>query len=282
MTTRLPAKTGISLKPQHYRDIIEQQPDIGWLEVHPENYMGDGGLPHYYLSCIHQDYPISMHGVGLSLASSDGIDEHHLNALATVVKRHQPEQVSEHLAWSHWNSVFLNDLLPLPYTQEFLAVVVSNIHKVQDALQRTLLIENPSAYLGFKHSELSETEFLHAIVEQTGAGLLLDVNNVYVSANNQSYSAQEYIDNYPIDAIGEIHLAGHAANDLNGKTLLIDDHGSAPIDPVWDLFEYTLQRCRTAIPTLIEWDTNVPALNRLLEEATTAKQLMDKHLGVAA
>ena len=280
--TSLPCNTGVSLKSQHYKQIIEQQPDIGWFEVHPENYMGAGGLPHYYLSQIREHYPISMHGVGLSLGSSDGIDDEHLKALAEVVNRHDPVQVSEHLAWSHWNATFLNDLLPLPYTEEFLDVVVNNVHRVQEALGRTLLIENPSLYLGFNHSTLSETEFLTELVARTGAGLLLDVNNVYVSSNNKLFNPKDYIDNYPLEAVGEIHLAGHSQNNVQDKTVLIDDHGSPVIDAVWDLFDYTLQKQQKPLPVLIEWDTNVPSLETLIGEADKAVSLMAKHTQAAA
>lgn len=272
--SRLPTNVGISLKPQHYQAILESRPDIGWFECHPENYMGDGGLPHYFLSEIAQHYPISMHGVGLSLGSADGIDKDHLNKLASLVATYQPAQVSEHLAWSHWNSIFLNDLLPLPYTNEFLDVVTSNIHLVQDTLQRRILVENPSAYLGFKHNDMSEMEFLHQLVERTGCGLLLDINNVYVSAHNQNYSCEEYIDHYPLQAVGEIHLAGHAQNQTDRGTLLIDDHGSPVIDAVWQLFSYTLEQIKQAVPVLIEWDTNIPELAVLLTEADKAKRLM--------
>lgn len=272
----LPNKVGISLKPQHYQEILDTQPDIGWFEVHPENYMGAGGLPHYFLSEISQHYPISMHGVGLSLGSANGIDDQHLDALADVVKRHNPAQVSEHLAWSHWNNVFLNDLLPLPYTDAFLKIVVDNIHKVQDKLQRTLLIENPSIYLGFNDNLWSETDFLREVVKCTDCGLLLDINNVYVSANNQHYKAEDYIDQYPLKYVGEIHLAGHAENIIEEQRVLIDDHGSPVIDPVWQLFERALTKMHKAVPTLIEWDTNVPELTTLLEEAKKAEAIINK------
>lgn len=280
MTTQALTGIGVGLKAQHYEQILAQKPDIDWFEVHPENYMGAGGLPHKYLSEINQHYPLSMHGVGLSLGSANGVNEAHLNALKTVVKRYQPAQVSEHLSWSHWNQTFLNDLLPLPYHQEALSVVTSNIHKVQDALQRTILIENPSAYLGFTSSEMTETEFLHEIVKQTGCGLLLDINNVHVSANNQHYSSEDYLSHYPLHAVGEIHLAGHAQELIDGETVLIDDHGSPVIDAVWQLFNHALERLEHDVPVLIEWDTDIPSLEILLNEAHKARALIQASKGV--
>ncbi len=274
----LPNSVGVGLKAQHYQEIIDTQPDIGWFEVHPENYMGDGGLPHYFLSEIHKHYPISMHGVGLSLGSAEGLDQQHLNSLATVVQRHQPAQVSEHLAWSHSNSIFLNDLLPVPYTEEFLNIVINNVNKVQDTLQRTILIENPSIYLGIeldsKNNAMTETDFLREVVQRTGCGLLLDINNIYVSANNQKYNCKDYMDNYPIQHVGEIHLAGHAQDIVDNETVLIDDHGSAVIDNVWQLFSETLEKIQKPVPVLIEWDTNIPDFSILLNEAKKAEKIM--------
>lgn len=273
---------GIGLKAQHYEEILRERPALDWFEVHPENYMGDGGLPHKYLTDIAKQYPLSMHGVGLSLGSADGINDEHLNALKQVVDRYQPAQVSEHLSWSHWNKTFLNDLLPLPYNKESIAVVVRNIHRVQDRLQRTILIENPSAYLGFTQSTMSETDFLHEVVKQTDCGLLLDINNVYVSANNQNYSTKDYINNYPLHAVGEIHLAGHAQETIENQTVLIDDHGSPVIDEVWELFSSTLHQLNHQVPVLIEWDTDIPSLDILLAEANKARLYTDKSTGATA
>lgn len=266
---------GIGLKAEHYNEILASKPALDWFEVHPENYMGDGGLPHKYLSEINQHYALSMHGVGLSLGSADGISESHLADLKKVVDRYQPAQVSEHLSWSHWNHTFLNDLLPLPYHKESLSVVVNNIHKVQDALQRNILLENPSAYLGFTASDMTETDFLREVVQHTGCGLLMDINNIYVSANNQKYSAEKYINDYPLHAVGEIHLAGHAQETIDNDVVLIDDHGSPVIDDVWKLFSYTLEKLQHDVPVLIEWDTDIPSLDVLLQEANTAKTLMN-------
>jgi len=268
---------GIGLKAQHYDEILDTRPDIDWFEVHPENYMGAGGLPHKYLRDINEHYPLSMHGVGLSLGSADGVDDAHLDALKVVVDRYQPVQVSEHLSWSHWNHTFLNDLLPLPYSQDSLNVVISNIHKVQDALQRTILLENPSAYLGFAQSDMSETDFLAELVKHTGCHLLLDINNVYVSANNQHYSSQEYIQDYPLHAVREIHLAGHAEEMIDNERVFIDDHGSPVIQPVWELFNYTLQQPLGDVPVLIEWDTDVPSLATLLNEVAIARESINQY-----
>lgn len=269
---------GVGLKAQHYDEILTRKPNLDWFEIHPENYMGAGGLPHKYLSDINQHYPLSMHGVGLSLGSADGIDEQHLKALKKVVQRYQPAQVSEHLSWSHWHKTFLNDLLPLPYHQESLAVVAGNIDKVQEALQRPILIENPSVYLSFYANDMTETEFLRELVKKTDCGLLLDINNVFVSANNQKFSSKEYIDTYPLDAVGEIHLAGHTSEIIDDERVLIDDHGSPVIDQVWALFSDALANIKQDVPVLIEWDTDIPSLDTLLDEANKAKALMNESI----
>ena len=276
---QLPPAVGISLKAQHYEDILATRPTIGWLEIHPENYMGDGGLPHHYLRRINELYPLSMHGVGLSLGSTEGLCQQHLQALKQVVDQYQPAQVSEHLAWSHHNGVFLNDLLPVPYTQGFLHTVSDNIQQVQDRLQRTILIENPSAYLDFKQSTWSEPDFLRELVKRTGCQLLLDVNNVYVSTTNQqstreNYSSEDYLKHYPLDDVREIHLAGHTHNTIDQETVLIDDHGSPVTDAVWELFTTTIGRIGKPIATLIEWDTNIPSLDTLVAEAHKAQERM--------
>ena len=276
---------GIGLKAQHYDEILRTKPAIDWLEVHPENYMGAGGLPHKYLREITETYPLSIHGVGLSLGSVNGVSDEHLAALTHVVKRYQPAQVSEHLSWSHWNQHFLNDLLPLPYNQESLAVVANNIHKVQDALKQKIYVENPSSYLEFHQSDMSETGFLRELVKQTDCGLLLDINNVYVSVNNQHssqnssqhQSAEDYINDYPLSAVGEIHLAGHAQEIIENEIVLIDDHGSPVIDEVWNLYSYTMEKIAiqtdTLPPVLIEWDTDIPELGQLVSEAEKARRL---------
>ncbi len=269
----LPATSGISLKPVHYRQILDKLPATGWFEIHPENFMGNGGPPHHYLHAICEHYPLSMHGVGMSLGSAHGIDKQHLQALVELVKRYQPAQVSEHLAWSHYNNVFLNDLLPLPYHEESLAIVSDNIQRVQEALGRNILIENPSSYLDFNNSTLSEPEFLTELTRRTGCGLLLDVNNIYVSCTNLGLDPHYYIKGVPLAAVGEIHLAGHSVQQVDGMEIRIDDHGSVVKEDVWALHEHVLQRAARRLPVMIEWDTDVPTLPILLAEGTRANDI---------
>ena len=271
----LPATSGVSLKACHYRCILEDDPSIGWFEIHPENYMGDGGLPHRYLTAISDRYPISMHGVGMSLGSAGGIDNGHLEALTRLVSRYQPAQVSEHLAWSHYDNGFLNDLLPLPYDQESLQLVADNIDRVQNALARSILVENPSSYLEFRDNRYTEPEFLSELATRTGCGLLLDVNNVYVSACNQGFDPHRYLDSIPWDRVGEIHLAGHSIQQIDDAQIRIDDHGSPVRDAVWTLHQQALQHLGRRVPVMIEWDTDLPAFDALLDEAAKADAIAD-------
>ena len=263
-------KAGIGLRSRHHQEVIASRPAVGWFEIHAENYMG-GGVPLHYIDRIRSDYPISVHGVGLSLAASSGIDTAHLTRLARLVERVDPMLVSEHLAWTGIPSqnLYLNDLLPLPYTEEALTTFTANVDRVQNTLRRQILIENPSLYLAYADSPISEPEFLSALVKRTGCGILCDVNNIYVSCTNIGGDPFAYLDHLPADAIGEIHLAGHCVKDIDGVALLIDDHGS-PVKPaVWSLYE----RALTLFPgaqTLIEWDTDVPDLAVLVNEATEA------------
>ncbi len=267
----LPARSGIGLKARHYSQLIENPTATGWLEVHPENYMGAGGPPHRYLGKLREHYPLSMHGVGMSLGSAQGLDPKHLSRLRALVDRYQPEQVSEHLSWSHWNGVFLNDLLPMPYTKESLAVVSTNIDKVQNALGRRILIENPSTYIDFERGDYSEPEFFRALAKHCDCGILLDINNVFVSAFNNGFDPIEYLDNFPLAQVGEIHLAGHTLTHLDGeRQIRIDDHGSEVITEVWQLYEYSLSLLGKPVATLIEWDTKVPELEVLLAESQKA------------
>ncbi|MFL0809902.1 MAG: DUF692 domain-containing protein [Agarilytica sp.] len=269
----LPLSSGVGLKAQHYQYLLENPNSVGWLEVHPENYMGAGGAPHQYLTSLRENYPLSMHGVGMSLGSSEGIHSKHLQNLKALVDRYQPEQVSEHLSWSHWNSHYLNDLLPLPYTKESLQTICNNIDKVQNILGRHILIENPSTYIDFTQNDYSETDMFREIIKKTGCGILLDINNVYVCANNHEFSAQEYLDAFPIEAVEEVHLAGHTRQTLtNGKEICIDDHGSAVTEAVWTLYEYFISNTQRAFPTLIEWDTDVPNVETLLSQAALAEK----------
>jgi uncharacterized protein len=264
----IPARAGVGLKPEHYDDILESRPDIGWFEIHPENYMGDGGAPHFYLSRIRARYPISFHGVGLSIGSAGPVDKTHLARLGRLLRRYEPAMFSEHLAWSTHDGSYLNDLLPLPYTAETLNTVCRHIDEVQSALQRRMLIENPSTY--FQDCEMGETDFLAEVARRTGCGLLLDVNNVFVSASNNGFEAEDYIDAFPAAHVGEIHLGGYAdTQDDDGGTFLIDTHDREVKDAVWALYQRAIARIGV-VPTLIEWDTDVPAWPMLHAEAVRA------------
>lgn len=268
----LPSDCGLSLKAEHFFRILHNLPPVGWFEIHPENYMGDGGPMHRFLSAIRERYPLSMHGVGMSLGSADGISQEHLGKLKEVVSRYQPEQVSEHLAWSHWNGIFLNDLLPLPYTNESLAVVCTNIDRVQSFLNRRILVENPSTYIDFSRSDYSEPDFISLICQKTGCGALLDINNVFVSGQNNDFDPSGYLDQFPMKVVGEIHLAGHSVVDLTeDKKICVDDHGSPVIEEVWKLFDQVIARMQAAPPVLIEWDTNIPEFDTFLAEAEKAR-----------
>ncbi|MGE0603386.1 MAG: DUF692 domain-containing protein [Xanthobacteraceae bacterium] len=266
----IPDRAGVGLKPEHYREILEQNPDVGYFEVHAENYMGAGGPPHAYLEAIRERYPLSLHGVGLSIGAAGPLDRAHLSRLKALNERYEPGLFSEHLAWSTHESEFFNDLLPVPYTQETLDIVCRHIDEVQTTLRRQMLLENPSVYVLFEESEIPETEFLALIAARTGCGLLLDVNNVEVSANNAGYDAAKYIDSFPVEHVGEIHLAGNAVAEGEGERLLIDAHGSPVEDSVWGLYRAALSRTGP-VPTLIEWDNDVPSWPRLLGEAQKAE-----------
>lgn len=266
----LPARPGVGYKPQHYADIMADAGPVGWLEVHAENYMGDGGRPIAQLRHLAERFPISVHGVGLSIGSEGNLNSDHLARLKHLVDWLNPASFSEHLAWSTHDSHFYNDLLPLPYTEATLARVAAHIDQVQDTLGRRMLLENPSSYLAFAESTMSETDFLRDLVKRTGCGLLLDVNNVFVSATNLKTSPQAYIGDFPLDAVGEIHLGGHDEDeDETGAPLLIDSHGKAVVDPVWALLDYTLAKSGPK-PLLIEWDTDVPEWSVLASETMRA------------
>ncbi|WP_188149753.1 DUF692 domain-containing protein [Teredinibacter waterburyi] len=271
----LPNTCGIGLRAPHYQSILTDRPDIAWLEIHPENFMVDGGPSHHYLTAIKEHYPLSMHGVGMSLGSANGVSIEHLISLKKLVDRYQPLQVSEHLSWSHGQDIFLNDLLPLPYTDESLKLICHHLNQVQSFLDRKILVENPSTYIDFANSDYSETEFLKEICKQTGCGLLLDVNNVFVSAYNNGFDPYHYLDNFPHSEIGEVHLAGHSLYPLTKSAQIrIDDHGAPVAMEVWALYEHLLSHCQCKLPTLIEWDTNIPPLETLLIEATKAEARM--------
>jgi len=269
----IPAKAGIGLRFPHHQAVAETRPAVAWLEAHTENYMG-GGSSLRYLDTIRRDYPLSLHGVGLSLGSAEELDAAHVARVRRVVERFEPGLVSEHLSWSVVGGTYLADLLPLPMTEEALAAVCTHVDEVQAALNRRLLIENPSTYLRFRHSTIPEWEFLSRVAERTGCGILCDVNNIYVSACNHGWDAMAYLDALPAAAVGEIHLAGHAVRTLDdGRTLRIDDHGSRVAPAVWALYAEAVARFGP-VPTLIEWDTDVPALEVLLDEAARAETFL--------
>ena len=270
----LSAEAGVGLKPAHYRAILETNPAIGFFEVHAENYMGAGGPPHRWLTAIRERYPLSLHGVGLSICGAEALDREHLQRLRRLIDRYQPALFSEHLAWSTHETAFFNDLLPLPYTTETLHRVVDHIDETQEALGRTMLLENPSTYLAFAQAEFSETDFIAEVARRTGCGLLLDVNNVRVASTNQGLDPVAYIDAFPLTHVQEIHLAGFAPDiDEKQRPLLIDAH-DRPVDAsVWDLYAYAVARLGPA-RTLIEWDANVPAWPELHGEALRAERVL--------
>ncbi|MBY6081715.1 MNIO family bufferin maturase [Ruegeria arenilitoris] len=273
---RLPAAPGVGYKPQHYAEILDQPGPVGWLEIHAENYMGDGGRPLAQLRHLSERFPISVHGVGLSIGGEGPLDAEHLARLKHLVGWLNPASFSEHLAWSTHDSQFLNDLLPLPYTDATLARICDHIDQVQQTVGRQMVLENPSSYLAFAESTWSEPDFLREIARRTGCGLLLDVNNVFVSATNLNFSPQAYIDAYPLDQVGEIHLGGHDEDqDDHGQPLLIDSHGRAVVDPVWALLDYVFDQSGPK-PVLIEWDNDVPDWPTLRSEAERAQSALDR------
>jgi uncharacterized protein (UPF0276 family) len=266
----LPACAGVGFKPQHFDEAMQNAGPIGWLEVHAENYMGAGGRPIAQMRSLSERFPISVHGVGLSIGGENPLDRDHLARLAHLVDWLQPASFSEHLAWSTHDGAFLNDLLPLPYTSATLTRVADHIDQLQNAIGRRMLLENPSSYLAFAESTWDEPEFLAEITRRTGCGLLLDVNNVFVSATNLDYDPRAYIDAYALDQVGEIHLGGHTEEtDDDGAPLLIDSHGQPVADPVWALLDHTLSRSGPK-PILIEWDADVPDWSTLRDEAARA------------
>ena len=271
---RIPARGGVGLKAEHYRNVVETRPDIGFFEVHAENYMGAGGPPHRYLSAIRERYPLSLHGVGLSIGADRPLDVDHLHRLGQLIGRYAPGLFSEHLAWSSHDSSFLNDLLPVPYTAETLTRVVEHVDQVQNALGRQMLLENPSTYLAFAESTYSEIGFIAEVVRRTGCGLLLDVNNVYVASTNQEWDPIAYVNDYPLAHVQEVHLAGYTREaDDKGRPLLIDTHNRPVDEIVWDLYAHAVALIGP-VPTLIEWDADVPAWSTLKAEADRAEAIM--------
>lgn len=276
----IPAAAGIGLRFQHHRAMLGERPRIGWLEIHAENYMG-GGRPLEYLTALRSDYPVSLHGVGLSLGSAEHLDRAHLDRARALIERIEPGLVSEHLSWSITGEIYLADLLPLPMTEEALLLVCDRVDEVQGRFGRSILLENPSSCLRYRHSSIPEWEFLAAVAKRTDCGLLCDVNNIHVSACNHGFDAIAYLEALPADRIGEIHLAGHSVKTLeSGRVLRIDDHGSPVASEVWALYEAALARFGR-VPTLLEWDTNVPPLKILLDEAAAADRRLAAATGVA-
>jgi uncharacterized protein len=271
----IPAQAGIGLRFSHHRAVLETHPKVAWLEAHTENYLS-GDASTQCLEAIRRDYPLSLHGVGLSLGSALALDPAHLGRIAECVAHLEPGLVSEHLSWSTVDGLFLGDLLPLPLTEEALAVVSRHVDELQERLGRQVLIENPSTYMHYRHSTIPEWEFLATLSDRTGCKILCDVNNIYVSCCNHGWDPLKYLAALPPERIGEIHLAGHSTRELSGgSSILIDDHGSAVCDAVWQLYDAACARFG-AVPTLIEWDTNIPALPVLLEQASLAAEHMKR------
>jgi len=274
MASGLPRRAGIGLKPQHFGEVLGTRPDIGFFEVHAENYMVDGGPFHHYLTRVREHYPLSLHGVGLSIGGLDPLDESHLDRLATLVARYRPASFSEHLAWSSHGDTFFNDLLPVPYDRATLERVCDHVDRVQERLRCRMLLENPSSYVEFEASTMSEAAFIREVVRRTGCGLLLDVNNLHVSCINHGRDAQACLRDLPLSEVGEIHLAGFARDqDAAGAPLLIDSHGSPVDEAVWGLYADVVATLG-AVPTLLERDNDVPALATLLAEAGRADAML--------
>jgi len=270
----IPARAGIGLREPHIEDFLAQGCPASWVEVHSENYLAPGGPRLARLERVREKLPLSCHGVGLSLGSADGLDPDHLMRLRALFGRLDPALVSDHLSWSVAGGVYLNDLLPLPYTAESLKIVASNIDHAQDALGRRLLVENPSSYVDLPNQEMTEAQFLAALVARTGCGLLLDLNNIHVSAFNLRRPLEDFLAGLPFAAVEEIHLAGHAVADFEGETVLLDDHGAAVPPAVWALYERMIAQIGPR-PTLIEWDTRLPDLSVLMNEAAQADTLLE-------
>ncbi|WP_281300262.1 MULTISPECIES: DUF692 domain-containing protein [unclassified Iodidimonas] len=269
----MPHCAGVGLKVEHYRDVLNGRPDLGFFEVHPENYMLAGGPRLQALEGIRAHYPLSLHGVGASLGSKDPVDRDHLERLKALQDRFEPFVVSEHLSWSRFEDHFLSDLLPMPLTRDALTAMAANVGRMQDALGRTILIENPSTYLEFAHAEMSEPDFLNELVKETGCGLLLDINNIHVCASNHGFDPHAYLAAIPGSAIGEIHMAGHAIDRYGARDIRIDTHGAPICDDVWALYDHAIGLFGPR-PTLIERDDNLPPFADLLAEAQKAERIM--------
>lgn len=276
----IPDRAGIGLRAVHHHEVISRRPDVGWFEAHSENYFG-GGPARAILERVREDYPISLHGVGLSLGTTDELDAGHLGEIVRLARELNPALISEHLCWASVGGRFANDLLPLPYTEEALRHMIERIGQVQEALGRQMLIENVSSYLRFAHSTIDEWEFLAALSRATGCALLLDVNNVYVNAMNHGFDPLRFLDGIPPGSVREIHLAGHSIRRVGGRDIRVDTHNAPVCDEVWALYSAALERFGP-VPTLIEWDADVPSLDALIAEARKADRLVDMHHARAA
>ncbi|MEJ1960103.1 MAG: DUF692 domain-containing protein [Gammaproteobacteria bacterium] len=278
-------RAGIGLRAIHHQEVLARAPGVGWFEAHSENYFSRAsplsGSPRTVLAGVRRNYPVSLHGVGLSIGSTDALDEQHLGEIVRLAKEIEPMLVSEHLSWASVGGRFANDLLPLPYTEEALQHMVSRVGQVQDALGRQLLVENVSSYLQFAHSQIDEWDFLAELARRSGCGLLLDVNNIYVSAMNHGFEALHYLHGIPRDCVREIHLAGHSIHTVGGREIRIDTHSAPVCDAVWSLYAAALERFGP-VPTLIEWDTDIPALDVLVAEAQKADRLLEARHAFAA
>lgn len=265
---------GIGLRHPYYQDVLDNPPPVGWLEVHPENYFG-GGPHHKFLEKARENYPLSLHAIGLSLGSNQPVSLEHLKEFKILIDRYQPFAVSDHASWSASGNAHLNDLLPLPYTQETLARLARNVAQTQEYFGRRIFVENPSTYIAFKENDMSEAEFMNALAACTGCGILLDINNIYVQAHNHGYDAKAYIETIKPEYVGEMHLAGHIEKEVEGGSLLIDTHSRPVKQGVWDLYAQAVRRFG-AVPTLIEWDQDFPALDILVGEAKKAESIISR------
>jgi len=273
----IPARAGIGLRAEHYHEVLERRPDLGWFEVHSENYFGKGGRPLHYLEKISEHYPLSLHGVGLSIGSTDELNTTHLDKLKKLISRFEPGLVSEHLSWGSFQGRHFNDLFPMPYTSEALQHMSNQVSRVQDYLGRQILIENVSSYLQFDCSTIPEWEFITELANQSGCGILLDVNNIYVNSKNHAFDPDSFIKAIPIEHVQEIHLAGHTVKQIDDSEILIDTHNKCVTDDVWSLYETATRRFKQ-VPVLIEWDTDIPALDILLDEANKADSILQSNI----
>lgn len=271
----LPRGAGLGFKPEHFDDFVNRKPDIAFVEIHAENHMGDGGFSHHMIDVLRRDYALSVHGVGLSIGGEQSLDPDHLKRVAKVCNRFTPDSFSEHLAWSTHEGAYFNDLLPLPYTKATLDRVCAHVDQVQSALNRQILLENPATYVVFFESTFSETDFLREVARRTGCGLLLDINNVFVSASNHGFDAADYLQYFPLEHVLEIHLAGHMEYQNASPRLLIDTHDRSICQDVWSLYESVIARVG-ALPSLIEWDQNIPDFQTLLGEAHRASLILQR------